>query len=133
MKKHHFYVILIFLLFVLAAMTLRPVIVPKDAKDCLVAKGKVVKVFEGGVKDVAFRLEGDNTMYYINRGLEHGLNLEELQQELTGNHVTIRYPKHWTLLDPNNKVKHLSILEYNGREIYNEIELYRIRRKNRKG
>lgn len=132
MKKHHIYVALIFILLALAAMTLRPVIVPKHASECLVAEGKVVKVFEGGVNDVAFRLEGDKTMYYINRGLEHGLNLEELQKELIGNNVIIRYPKHWTLLDPNDKVKHLSILEYNGREIYNEIEQYRIRRENRK-
>ena len=133
MKKHYIYVALVFILLAFAAMTLRPVIVPKDAKDCLVAQGKVVKVFEGGVKDVAFRLEGDKTMYYINRGLEHGLNLEELQKELIGNNVIIRYPKHWTLLDPKNRIKHLSILEYNGKEIYNEIEQYRIRREKRKG
>lgn len=132
MKKHHVYITLIISLFVLAAMTLRPVIVPKDAKDCLVAEGKVVKIFEGGVNDIAFRLEGDKTMYYINRGLEQGLDLEELQKELTGNNIIIRYPKHWTLLDPNNKVKHLSILEFNGKEIYNEIELIHKNKKTKK-
>ncbi len=123
MKKKYIYILLGFFLFTLAAMTLRPVIIPKDAKECLVAEGKVIKIFEGGVKDVAFRLEGDKTLYYINRGLEQGLNLEELRQELIGNNVTIKYPKHWTLLDPNNTIKHLSILEYNGREIFNEIDL----------
>lgn len=119
----YIFIILGILLFILATLTLRPVHIPKDAKDCLVAKGKVTKVFEGGVKDVAFRLEGDKTMYYINRGLEQGLVLEELQDMLIGNYVTIRYPKHWTLLDPNNRTKHLSILEYNGKELYNEIDL----------
>ncbi len=132
MKKEYVYVFSIILLFVLAGMTLRPVNIPNDAKDCLVAEGKVIKIFEGGTKDVAFRLEGDKTLYYINRGLEQGLNLEELQNELIGNNVIIRYPKHWTLLDPNNTIKHLSILEYNGKEIYNEIKLIQNRRLNRK-
>ena len=65
-----------------------------------------------------------NLHFEKNRGLERGLNLEELQKELIGNNVTIRYPKHWTLLDPNNKIKHLSVLEYNGKEIFNEINAY---------
>jgi len=122
MKRKHLYITLVILFFALAFATLRPVNIPSDASECLVAEGRVIKVFEGGVNDVAFRLEGDETMYYINRGLEQGLILEDLQQELTGNNITIRYPKHWTLLDPNNKIKHLSILEYNGKDIYNEIE-----------
>lgn len=123
MKKKHIYISLGVVLFALALMTLRPVSIPRNAEDCLVAHGKVVKIFEGGVKDVTFRLEGDQTTYYINRGLEYGLNLESLQNELIGNVVTIRYPKHWTLLDPNNRIKHLSILEYNGKELFNEIDM----------
>lgn len=127
MKKKHLIVSSIIGLFALAFATLRPVIVPQNAEDCLVAKGKVIRIFEGGVNDVAFRLEGDKTMYYINRGLEQGLDLKELQDQLIGNDVTIRYPKHWTLLDPNNRIKHLSILEYNGVEIFNEIKLIALR------
>jgi len=107
----------------LFGLILRPVHVPKNAEDCLVAEGKVIGIFEGGVKDVVFRLEGDKAMYYINRGLEQGLDLEDLQEKLIGNNVVIRYPEHWTLLDPNNRTKHLSILEYNGEELYNEIDL----------
>ena len=123
MKKSSLLITFGFLLFALAAATLRPVIVPKDANKCLVAKGKVAKIYEGGSKDVTFRLEGDKTTYYINRGLEQGLDLEDLNNWLIGKNVTIRFPKHWTLLDPNNTMKHLSILEHNGTEIYNEIEL----------
>lgn len=111
------------ILFILATLTLRPVNIPKDAKECLVAEGKVVSIYEGGIKDVSFRLEGDKTMYYINRGLEQGLDLEDLKEQLMGQNVTIRYPKHWTLLDPDNRVKHLCILEFEGKELYNEIEM----------
>jgi hypothetical protein len=123
MTKKYLFIFIGLLFVILAAMIFRPVIVPKDAKDCLVVEGKVVSVFEGEIKDVAFRLKGDKTLYYINRVLEQGLVLEDLQKELTGNRVTIRYPKHWTLLDPKNRTKHLCILEYNGREIFNEIKL----------
>ncbi len=111
------------LVLVLFAIILRPVHIPKNPEDCLVAKGKVIQIYEGGIKDVVFKLEGDNTRYYINRGLEQGLILEELQQKLIGNNVTILYPKHWSLLDPNNTTKHLSVLEYNGEELFNEIKL----------
>lgn len=123
MKKEHIFLMLGFLLLILGFMTLRPVHIPRNVNECLVAKGKVVRIYEGGIKDVAFRLEGNKTTYYINRGLEQGLDLTKLQKELLGNNVTIRYPKHWTLLDPDNKIKHLSVLEYNGNEIYNEIDM----------
>jgi hypothetical protein len=123
MVKKYIYIFLGILLFILAAMIFRPVKIPKDAKDCLVAQGKVLKIWEGGVKDVTFRLEGDNTTYYINRGLEYDLVLKDLQKELIGEYVTIRYPKHWTLLDPTNKIKHLCILEHKGIEIFNEIKM----------
>ena len=123
MIKKYIFIFLGLSLFILAAMIFRPVSIPKDVKDCLVAEGKVVSVLEGGTNDVVFRLDGDKTKYYINRGLEYGLVLEDLQNELIGNKVTIRYPEHWTPLDPNNSIKHLCILEYNGKEIFNEIKL----------
>ena len=123
MKRTYLLLFVGFCFVVLAGMIFRPVSIPKDAADLLVAEGKVVTIFEGGTNDVAFRLQGDKTMYYINRGLEYGLNLEELQEKLTGNNVTIKYPKHWTLLDPKNRVKHLCILEYEGKELFNEINL----------
>jgi len=123
MVKKYFYIFLGLLLFILAAMIFRPVNIPKDAKYCLIAEGKVIRVSEGGTNDVVFRLEGDKTRYYINRGLEYGLVLEDLQKKLVGKNVTIRYPEHWTLLDPNNTIKHLCILEYDGQVIFDEINL----------
>ena len=107
---------------VLAILIFRPVPIPENAEDCLVAEGKVTQIFEGGVKDVVFMLENDETTYYINRGLELGLNLEDLQNTLIGNKVTILYPDYWSPLIPNSTSRHLTILEYNGKDIYNEIE-----------
>ncbi|MEM9548058.1 MAG: hypothetical protein AAGA77_18905 [Bacteroidota bacterium] len=107
----------------LFALVLRPVHIPENPDDCLVAKGKVIGIYEAGEHDVVFKLEDSKTRYYINRGLEQGLVLKELQKKLIGNTIVIRYPKHWTPLDPNNTTKHLSILEFEGQELYNEIDL----------
>lgn len=123
MKRTYLFVFIGMCFLIFASMIFRPVSIPEDPSELLVAEGQVVKIFEGGTHDIAFRLKGDKTMYYINRGMEYGLNLEELQNELTGNNVTIKYPEHWTLLDPKNRVKHLCILEYNGKELFNEIKL----------
>jgi len=123
MKKKYIFIALVVLFFAFAALTFRPVIVPENVNECLVAEGKIINIFEGGVKDIVFKLEGDKTTYYINRGLEHGLNLADLRRQLIGNNVIIRYPKPWTSIGFNNSSMHLSVLEYNGNELYNEIEL----------
>ena len=115
-------------LVVAAAFVFRPVPIPDNREDCLSVTGKVTKIWEGGVKDVVFELENDNTYYYINRGLEQGLVLEDLQNKLIGNNVTIFYPEYWTPLNPNNTSRHLTILEYNGKDIFNEIELVKNQR-----
>lgn len=123
MKKKHLFLVLTFLFFAFIAATFRPIIVPSNPAECIVAEGKVSKIFEGGIKDVVFKLEGHDTYYYINRGLEQGLELNQLQEDLIGNNVTIKYPKHWTLFNINKASRHLSILEYDGKEIFNEIKL----------
>ena len=74
MKRKHIGLILASPFFILFLMIFRPVPIPDDAKECLVVEGIVKKIFEGGTNDIAFRLEGNNTVYYINRGLEQGTN-----------------------------------------------------------
>ena len=104
------------LLLFAAIMVLKVPIKPEE--ELLIKEGKVTSIFEGGVKDVCFRLEGDNNVYYINRGLENGLELNELRDQLMGNDVIIKYPDHWIM----NKTStiHLSILRIDGNTIYNE-------------
>ncbi len=123
MKLSYLYIFLGISFFIFAALVLRPVPIPKDANELLVKKGQVVRIFEGGVNDVVFKFKGDKTSYYINRGLEYDLVLEDLQKELTGKEITVKYPEYWTPLDPNHKSKHLCILEFEGKELFNEINL----------
>lgn len=108
-------------LFLIACvLILRPVPIVKEDK-ALEVRGLVETIYEGGTNDVVFLLEDDKTRYYINRGLEMGLDLEILQKELIGQEVLIKYPKYWTPLDWNDEIKHLSKLVYRDSVYFNEL------------
>ncbi len=76
---------------------------------------------EGGENDIVFTLKNGEGILYINRGLENGLSLAELSQKLKGNEVTLHYAKHWSLLNPNMKMKHVTQLEFEGDTLYSEF------------
>lgn len=106
---------------ILAVVTLRPIpIVSED--EALVVTGKVSDIYETGIKDITIRLEENDCIYYINRGLERGIEMGEFKQKLIGKEVELKYPKYWTPLDWNNKVKHISKVELNGEVIFNELK-----------
>lgn len=109
------------ILFLVFAITcLRPVPIVAES-ECEVVQGEVTSISEGGVKDVLFRLKDHPTRFYINRGLESGLNLEELRSELMGKIITIKYPSYWTPLDWNNRIKHIAKVEYEDKVFFNEM------------
>lgn len=121
MKTKHLITLGSILLFIaLAAFTLRPVPIPAE-KDCLVVSGIVEQITEGGVKDIVFKLEGNNNLYYINRGLENGFTLDGIRKELIGKEVTIKYPDYWSLL-ANKSIRHISKLEHSNKIIFTEID-----------
>ena len=114
------FAILAGLFLIACVLILRPVPIVKEDK-ALEVRGLVKTIYEGGVHDVVFLLEDDQTRYYINRGLEMGLDLESLQKELVGQEVLIKYPKYWTPLDWNDEIKHLSKLVYRDSVYFNEL------------
>jgi len=122
MRKVVFYtvVILFCTTLILAVLVLRPVPIVEE-KDAIMVKGVVVGVYDGGVNDVFFRLSGDNVRYYINRGTELGLNIDSLKKKLIGNQVVLKFPDYWTPLDWNNKIRHLSKVEFDKEVIFNEL------------
>jgi hypothetical protein len=105
----------------LAVLILRPVPIP-DEKDCLSLKGTVSQIYEAGVKDIVFKLHGLDQTFYINRGLERGLDLKTLRVELINKEIVIKYPKYWTPLDPRNSVRHISKIEFDGGTVFTEID-----------
>ena len=121
MKKTHLAIAAAIGLFVLSAVfILRPVPTPLE-KDCITIKGTVTHIYEGGVKDVVFVLDGRKETYYINRGLEQ-LNLAALKKELEGKEITIKYPDYWSLLDPGKSLRHISKIEYMEATVFSEID-----------
>ncbi len=107
--------------FIIAVLIFRPVPIVTEDK-ALVEKGIVSSIYEGGVKDVVFIIEGNNRKFYINRGLENGLEINKLREKLIGKEVTFKYPRHWTPLDWNNSVIHVSKVEIKGDVIFNELK-----------
>jgi hypothetical protein len=114
--------ILIGLVFIAVGISIfRPVPIPAE-KDCLSLKGTVREVYEGGVNDVVFRLQGLDKEFYINRGLERGLDLKKLRADLTNKEIVIKYPEYWTPLDPGNSLRHISKIECEGMTVFTEID-----------
>ena len=74
-------------------------------------QGLVVDIYEDGVKDVVLKLKDDNSSYYINRGLETGMDIKGLKEKLIGNSVELDYHK------PS---KHIYKLEFNDEILYDE-------------
>ncbi|RAW02301.1 hypothetical protein [Pseudochryseolinea flava] len=97
--------------------------VPSDSEvSCLQASGIVSDVYEEGTHDIAFKLDGLDKTFYINRGLERGLELKTLKDALLNKTVLIKYPKYWTPLDPTNSLRHIAKLEYDGKVVFTEID-----------
>lgn len=61
-------------------------------EDCQVISAKIIKITEGTSFDIVFHAaNGDR--YYINRGLEQGLNLENLNVAVLNKTVTLHLAK----------------------------------------
>ena len=60
-------------------------------EECEVKEVVIASIWEGTSYDIMFR-DQDGDMYYINRGLEQGLTIAELQQEVLNKKVTLHLP-----------------------------------------
>jgi hypothetical protein len=77
--------------------------------------GIVYNVYEAGSMDLAFKLENDLNVYYINRGLDNKFELSKIQEELLGEKVNLWYAKHRSVGS-----KHLTKLQLKDSVYYNE-------------
>jgi len=113
--------VIVFVVLILVVLIFRPV--PQGTvNNSAVVSGTVVKIFEGSSSDIHIDLEENHNHYYINRGVESGLNANEMQSQMQGRSVTIWYDTHWTPLDPHNRHHHVYRLDFNGETVYNEME-----------
>ena len=110
----------VFFLFI-AVLIFRPVPIVAESK-AITETGIVSEIYANKGNDVIFLIKDTPRRYYINRGLENGLELEKLQTELVGETIVMKYPKYWTPLDWNNRIRHLSKVEYKGEVLFNELK-----------
>jgi hypothetical protein len=94
MKKPIVYASGIVIIFFLVSFLLFKSCIIQNPKpeECVVIDVKVTKITEGGVKDIVFHDDGTD-FYYINRGLEQGLNLDSLNVKVLNKTVTLHLAK----------------------------------------
>ena len=123
MKKitKYFLIISLSIFLIIAILIFRPVPIVSESK-AIAENGIVSKIYSNKGNDIVFVMENSGRRFYINRGLENGLALNNLREKLIGNSITVKYPKYWTPLDWNNRVRHISKVEFNGEALFNELK-----------
>lgn len=95
---------------------------PATQANCYTVKGKVVAIESPCCQDISFTLEGDEHQYYINRGLEQGLKLQLLQDQLLNREIEIKVIKRkWSLLDPNHTLFPIASIERGPSVVYSAL------------
>lgn len=123
LKNNRWFVLLgLVLLLFLAIKACSPVPTPLE-KNCITFSGVLTSIDLGRKNDLVFIFSGHDTKYYIDHGTDKGLDLNQLQQALIGEEVLIKYPKYWTPLDPLNRLRQISKLEYGDSTIFSEVLL----------
>lgn len=92
-----------------------------QSDDCVLISGKIVSIKEGKSNDIQIRLENDSHYYYINRGLEKGINLAQLSSKVLNKTVTLYCPNRWTIVNPDGIVPHITKMEKGTTVVYNEL------------
>lgn len=88
---------------------------PKPEK-CVVETKKIVKITVGSSNDIVLSDDGTDH-YYINRGLEYGLNLDSLNAKVLNKTVTLHLPKLWL-----GTSEHIAQLAVGDEIIYTEFD-----------
>ena len=88
---------------------------PKAA-SCIIQTRTITKIHEGSSNDIMFSdKQGDN--YYINRGLERGLNLDSLNAKVLNKSVTLHLSKLWLVTS-----EHIAQIAIGNDIIFTEFE-----------
>ncbi len=92
---------------------LQPVDTSKE--NCLQVAGIVEQLEEAGTKDIVFRLRDNPNLFYINRGLERGLTLPQLEQQLIGKKISLWHARSW-----QSTSQHIAHVQLGKEVIYSE-------------
>ena len=120
-KIWFFSALAVFIAFIsIAIQTFRPVrnVQPEDVLKII---GTVVDIEEAPGFDIVIRLENDDHYYYINRGLQYHLTIEQLRKDVLNKKVTLYPIKRWTIFTRDGNMGHVSKMMIENQVIYNEI------------
>jgi len=109
------------IILIIAVLIFRPVPIVSES-NAISEIGIVREIYSNKGNDIIFVMENTDRRFYINRGLENGLELNNLKEKLIGNSIVVKYPKYWTPLDWNDKIKHISKVEFNNEILFNELK-----------
>jgi len=109
------------IILIIAVLIFRPVPIVSES-NAISEIGIVKEIYSNKGNDIIFVMENTDRRFYINRGLENGLELNNLKEKLIGNSIVVKYPKYWTPLDWNDKIKHISKVEFNNEILFNELK-----------
>lgn len=85
----------VFLLMALVFTAFKPISLSNGQKR---VDGKIVVIYEGGVKDAVFKIDNSQTTFYLNRGFDQFSTVE--LNGLIGKTASFYYSDIWTPLDP---------------------------------
>ncbi len=92
MKKIFIVLLVLALLFI---VTLYFVKIDTSQENSIMIEAEIIEIFEGPSYDILFRLRNNSNNYYINRGIESGLVVKDLNNDLLFTEVKIWYADHW--------------------------------------
>ena len=98
----------IVLLLVLPLLFSSCIIQDPKPEDCDVKEIVVTKIYEGGTLDIVFA-EENGDFYYINRGLEQGFTLSEMEETVLNKKVTLHLAK--VITGTSNHIAQLALEE----------------------
>ncbi|MDP3467767.1 MAG: hypothetical protein Q8S11_05500 [Daejeonella sp.] len=116
-------VIIIFTVLIIALLYLafRPIPVSRD--NSIVINTTIDKVSEGSEDNIILKLNNASGIFYINHGLQKGLNLDTLQKELLSREVTVLYLKSgfFSGFSPVKSTRYITELKLGDKVIYSEL------------
>ncbi|MAP53664.1 hypothetical protein [Altibacter sp.] len=88
--------------------------------QCIVKNSTIIKISEGTSFDIVFT-DTNNDSYYINRGLERGLSIDDLRSKVLDKNVTLHLPAFGGIAS-----EHIAQLEFNDTIIYTEFSMTKL-------
>lgn len=121
-KIYLFVIFLFFLVFIgIVFQTFRPVR-NVNPNDVVKITGVVSKIEEGPGFDILITLQDDPHAYYINRGLQYDLELDDLKSDILNKTVILYVVKRWTIFTRDGIMGHISKLKRGNQVLFNEIK-----------